>query len=394
MLNPSCNCLPCVDKCLMNTVQVLIDKVLKVTRNVLIAVALMISVLPSAAQVEVKSSIDSTAIYIGQQAHVTLDVTLRSGMKLILPEFKPKQHITPGVEVLEQSVADTAKLDGDMLRVSRVYTLTSFDENIYYIPPMNVSVGGKNYKSRELALKVFTVEVDTLHPENFYPPKDVQNNPFKWEDWSALFWLGVLLSVLTVLLYYLYTRLRGNKPVIAKVRLVKHVPPHQKAMKEIERIKAENLALSEDQKEYYTKLTGTLRKYIEERFGFSAMEMTSSEIISSLKANGDSEMIKELHELFETADLVKFAKYSTLANENDNNLVNAIQFINTTKNEDQPQVERVEPKLTTEEMHHMHQRRALKWSIGILVAACAGILVYIIYNVAVLLSYEIEIWSF
>lgn len=34
-----------------------------------------------------------------------------------------------------------------------------------------------------------------------------------------------------------------------------------------------------------------------------------------------------------TADLVKFAKYSTLINENDMNLVNAIEFINQTKQE-------------------------------------------------------------
>ena len=35
--------------------------------------------------------------------------------------------------------------------------------------------------------------------------------------------------------------------------------------------------------------------------------------------------------LFQTADLVKFAKYNTLINENDANLVNAIEFINQTK---------------------------------------------------------------
>lgn len=363
-------------------------------KKIISLIVLMLSVLPMSAQVEVKSSLDSTETYIGRQVHITLDVTLKSGMKLVLPEYKPLEHITPGVEVVEQSVADTSKLDNDMLKVSRIYTLTSFDENIYYIPPMNVKVDGKDYKSRELALKVFTVEVDTLHPENFYPPKDVQNNPFKWEDWSGLFCMSVLLTLLVILTYYLFTRFKENKPVIAKVRFVKRVLPHQKAMREIERIKADNMTSSENQKEYYTQLTDTLRKYIEERFGFSAMEMTSSEIISGLKANGDSDMIMELRSLFETADLVKFAKHSTQINENDNNLVNAIQFINTTKVEDRPQVERIEPKLTIEEKQGMRYRRILKWTIGVLTVVCVAILVYIIYNAATLLSYELEIWSF
>lgn len=369
------------------------SKMLVGIKKISIVILLILSVLPIKAQVEVKTQIDSTEILIGQQAHITLDVTIKSGMKIAFPEYKPQQNITPGVEVLEQSIPDTSSLSDERLKISRVYTLTSFDENIYYIPAMNVKVDGKDYKSKELALKVLTVEVDTLHPEKFYPPKDVQNNPFKWEDWSALFWMGLLLTILALLVYYLYTRYKENKPVIAKVKFVKRLLPHQKAMNEIERIKADNLVSSENQKEYYTKLTDTLRKYIEERFGFSAMEMTSSEIISSLKANGDNEMIKELNELFETADLVKFAKYSTLINENDNNLVNAIQYINTTKMEDQPQVERIEPVLTTQEKQDMRYRSVLKWVIAILGVVCLAILIYIIYNSAVLLSYELETWT-
>ena len=363
-------------------------------KKISFVILLMLSVLPIMAQVEVKTQIDSTEILIGQQAHITLDVTLKSGMKLVLPEFKPQQNITPGVEVVEQSVADTSSLGDDKLKISRVYTLTSFDENIYYIPAMNVKVDGKDYKSKELALKVLTVEVDTLHPEKFYPPKDVQNNPFKWEDWSTIFWMGMILTALVILAYYLYTRFKENKPIIAKVKFVKRLLPHQKAMNEIERIKANNLVSSDNQKEYYTQLTDTLRKYIEERFGFNAMEMTSSEIISSLRSRGDNEMISELNQLFETADLVKFAKYSTLINENDNNLVNAIQYINSTKMEDQPQVERVEPVLTNQEKQDIRYRAILKWVIGILAVVCLALLVYIIYNSAVLLSYELETWTF
>ena len=49
------------------------------------------------------------------------------------------------------------------------------------------------------------------------------------------------------------------------------------------------------------------------------MEMTSGEIIERLMASHDRAAIEELKELFNTADLVKFAKYSTLINENDKN---------------------------------------------------------------------------
>ena len=283
------------------------------------------------AQVTVESKIDSIEIFIGEQAHMTVDVTMKKGQKLVFPVFKPSEMITPGVEVLEQSDADTSKLDNDMIMVSKQYTLTSFDEKLYYLPPVKVKVNGKEYASKNLALKVLTVPVDTLHPNQFFPPKDVQTNPFLWSEWSLSFWLSVLMLLLIVLAFYLRQRLYDNKPIIAKVRIVKKVLPHQRAMQEIEQIKADKMVMSEDQKAYYTKLTDTLRKYIEERFGFNAMEMTSTEIIMKLQETGDRKMIDELRELFMTADLVKFAKYSTLINENDSNLVNAIEFINTTK---------------------------------------------------------------
>lgn len=332
------------------------------------------------AQVTVESKIDSIEIFIGEQAHMTVDVTMKKGQKLVFPVFKPSEMITPGVEVLEQSDADTSKLDNDMIKVSKQYTLTSFDEKLYYLPPVKVKVNGKEYASKNLALKVLTVPVDTLHPNQFFPPKDVQTNPFLWSEWSLSFWLSVLMLLLIVLAFYLRQRLYDNKPIIAKVRIVKKVLPHQRAMQEIEQIKADKMVMSEDQKAYYTKLTDTLRKYIEERFGFNAMEMTSTEIIMKLQETGDRKMIDELRELFMTADLVKFAKYSTLINENDSNLVNAIEFINTTKIENQPTEERIEPTLTEQDKRSIRSRIIIKCILAAIAVACVVILVYVLYQ--------------
>jgi len=157
--------------------------------------------------------------------------------------------------------------------------------------------------------------------------------------------------------------------------------PHQKAMKEIEQIKADKMVSSENPKEYYTKLTDTLRKYIEERYGFSAMEMTSSEIIEKLTATQDQKALEELRQLFTTADLVKFAKYSTLINENDKNLVSAIEFINQTKLENVPTEEVVKPQLSEADVRSQKMRRILKGIIILLVVCCVALLCYVIYNV-------------
>lgn len=345
----------------------------------------MVSAVVLAQQVNVVAELDSIAIYIGQQTHLTLGVTAHEGAQIQFPDFQPRQYLVPGVEILDVTDADTAHLDNRQVRLSRRLTLTAFEDSLYAIPPIELQVDGQGYASKTLALKVVTVEVDTLHLNQFFPPKDVQDNPFLWSEWSGLFWLSVLMVLLCAIGIYLYVRLKENKPIITKIRIVKKVLPHQRAMKEIDKLKEEKMAASEDQKEYYTRLTDTLRRYIEERFGFSAMEMTTSEIIEHLRLSGDQTMIAELKELFETADLVKFAKYATLINENDLNLVNAINFIDQTKLEGQPTEERIVPQLSETDIKMKQSRRAIKamlWSIAVGVVA---ILVYILYQLMMLL---------
>ena len=355
-------------------------------RRLSLCIILTASVLAASAQVSVEAVIDSIQIFVGQQAHVTLTATAKENAKVEFPQFKPMEYITPGVEVLDRQELEQQPQDNGFVSRSMVYTMTSFDDTLYYIPPMTVKIDGKPYKSKSLALKVLTIEVDTLHAEQFFGPKDVQDNPFQWSDWSLPFWLSVLMLVLLAIAYYLYLRLRDNKPIISHIRIVKRLLPHQKAMKEIEQIKADKMVTAENSKEYYTKLTDTLRKYIEERYGFSAMEMTSSEIIERLMATQDQKALDELRQLFTTADLVKFAKYSTLINENDANLVNAIEFINQTKLENMPVEETVKPQLSEEDQRSQKTRRVLKYFITAIAVVCLSIFAYVVYTLYLLLG--------
>ena len=340
-------------------------------KRTILLTGLILNVLLAFAQASIEAKIDPIEMMIGEQATVTLTVQAGEGANVQWPTFQPRQQIVPAVEVLATHTSSQ----------TMTLTLTSFDGNLYHLPPFKVKVNGKEVKSADLALKVVEMEVDTTHMEKFFGPKDVQDNPFQWSDWSLSFWLSVLMLVLAALGYYLYLRLRSNKPVIAHIKIVKRLLPHQKAMKEIEQIKADKMVMSENQKEYYTKLTDTLRKYIEERYGFSAMEMTSSEIIDRLMSTGDQQSLDELRQLFTTADLVKFAKYSTMINENDANLVSAIDFINQTKLENQPVEEVQKPQLSEADQRSQKERRVLKVVIWGITIAAAALFCYIVWSV-------------
>lgn len=354
-------------------------------KRILFLIILVTSALGLHAQVSVEAMIDSIQILVGQQAHVTLTAVAKENSKVEFPQFKPTQMITPGVEVLGSQEMESQQEDNGFVTRATVYTLTSFDDTLYYLPPMTVKIDGKPYKSKSLALKVLTIDVDTTNVDQFFGPKDVQDNPFQWSDWSLTFWLSVLMLVLLAICYYLYLRMRDNKPIITHIRIVKKLLPHQKAMQQIEQIKAEKMVTAEDSKEYYTRLTDTIRKYIEERYGFSAMEMTSSEIIAKLMETQDEGALSELRHLFLTADLVKFAKYSTLINENDMNLVNAIDFINQTKLENEPVEETVKPQLSEEDQRSQKARRLLKTIIIAISVVCLALFGYVVFTLYQLL---------
>lgn len=338
--------------------------------------------------ISVEATVSPIEILVGQQAQVTVTATVKEGSTAVFPVFQPSQILTPGVEVLGSKEEGVRGKENGFMERSVTYTLTSFEDTLYYLPPFIVDVDGKKYESKSLALKVLTVEVDTLHPEQFFGPKGVQSNPFLWSEWSLAFWLSVVLLVLLAVGYYLYLRLRDNKPIIKSISFVKRILPHQRAMQEIESLRVEHRPTDDNQdsmKQYYTRLTDTLRKYIEERYGFSAMEMTSSEIIEHLLKSADAKSLDELRHLFQTADLVKFAKYSTLINENDANLMSAIEFINETKQENQQTVEVVQPQFTEEERRSKKTRTVLKCVVITIAVISVCLLCYIINHLYQLL---------
>ena len=331
------------------------------------------------AHVTVKAEISTMEMYIGQQVDLTLKVSMNQGQNAVLPIFQPRQMITPGVEVLKMTDIDTSFVN-DRLELSRQYTLTAFEDTIYRIPELSVLVDDREFKTKELALKVLTVPVDTAHPEKFAGPADVQDNPYQWSDYKNMVWMGLLLLFMAPILFYLIVRLRDNKPVFSRIMFVKHTPPHQRALKEIERIKSEGMSGADNQKEYYTRLTDTIRTYLSERFGINAMEMTTTDIIHRLQQEEDKTKVEELKDLFETADLVKFAKFSALIDENDRNLANAVAFINETKNDEVEKVEKVQSQLTDTQKRSQKARTVLLTVIWLAAIVTVAILAYIVWQ--------------
>ena len=337
---------------------------------------------PTKAQVSVNIQIDSTNFFIGEQTGITLNVTLGSEQKLVLPPIRKGYELVPNVEVVDVQSPDTVYLDeGKKMDVFQKYVITAWDSLYTILPSFDVYVDEVKYSSKNLAIKVLTVDVDTTNVDQFFPANGVMAPPFMWEEWRPVLYCTFLVVFMFVVALFIYDRLRKGKPMVRIIRRKKKLPPHEVAIDEINRLKVERNWTEEDSKEYYTQLTNTLRVYIKERYDFNALEMTSEEIIQRLIQEKNEDALDELRDIFRTADLVKFAKWSTLTNENDANLMAAMEYINQTKIEIDPNA-KPEPEIIKEtDKQRQNQVWIMRILIFILATGILGLSIWIVWRV-------------
>jgi hypothetical protein len=103
------------------------------------------------------------------------------------------------------------------------------------------------------------------------------------------------------------------------------------ALRELDKYRGDKLWVPEKQKGFYSGVTDALREYLDKRYGVSAMEMTTKEIMDGLKGKDiPDELLTELKDLLERADYVKFAKYVANNDENATVVPFAVRFVTQT----------------------------------------------------------------
>ena len=283
----------------------------------------------SAQRPMIEASIDSAAILIGEQTLIHLTVTTDKDRQVSIPF--PQDTLMRGVEVLGATLPDSSLVDGKMV-IKQDILVTSFDSALYLLPPFRVIDRLDTVYSNRVALKVSTVPVDVSKPDQFYDIKQVWAPPFVLSDYYPLIF-GVLFALLFIcIIGYIVQRIKQKKSLIPFKKPEPKLPPHEQAIRELDEIKQQKLWQQGRNKEYYTQVTDVIRKYIEERFGVNAMEMTSGEILEMLRAEADAKPVFDnLKQVLELSDFVKFAKLHPLPEENERSMVNAYLFVDRTK---------------------------------------------------------------
>lgn len=279
-----------------------------------------------AAPVSIKASIDSITMEQGAQTHINVEVTDREG-KGHLVDFPQKDKEYNGIDVLDIK-ADTVTTDG-VTSVNYQLLVQAFDPGVITFPPFRYAVGPDTATSDILTLKVLPVDLDTLTTIN--PLESVVSVKSRWYDYVPDWWywvvIGIAVIAIGVCLWLLY---RKNGSII--VHRTRIVPPYELAMTRLNDLRGKKLAENGHEKEYYTELTDILRQYLQGRFSINALEMSSTQILSSLRHNEETRMSAEqMKQILEIADFVKFAKVRPLPDDNIKTFNSSLKFVEDTK---------------------------------------------------------------
>jgi len=184
------------------------------------------------------------------------------------------------------------------------------------LPEMQIEdVDGKVLgRTRSIPFKIASAGEEGGAPPDFVPPL-LMRFPKRWIYFGGIGVLGAL--ILLGLLWRRYRKKRRGLDRGGIAGLKKPRPPeHEEAFQLLEQLEKSQWIQRGEFKKHYFGVSEILKQYIERRFGFHALELTTREMVFALETAGiNSESVRPLVSLFEKLDRVKFTDFTPPADD-------------------------------------------------------------------------------
>lgn len=291
----------------------------------------------------ITSHISADTVMIGDRVTLTVEVEQDMMQHIIFPsfDFKPTEGTEqqePSIEVIHDFAPDTLSKEGRRVRLRKRYEMAVYDEGIYRMGKAQVLYVDKNIvdtlfaeREEQVVVKTFQIDSTMTTVRDLKPQMTLK---LRFAEFGG--YLGIALAVALLLagLIYLLVRYlhKRGKHISDLFKPAPPVPAHIAALDALEKLRNEKLWQNNKHKLYYSGLSDILRTYLAGRFEVGAMEMTTDEIADSLRSVEIEEKQKmNLLAVLRDADLVKFAKATPEAEENELAFDKAFYFVENTK---------------------------------------------------------------
>lgn len=274
---------------------------------------------------------------VNMGAPLFLTVSVCHGISDSLTVKWPTWPATLAAEV-EIVFADTASThlpdptnQPEWLCESQVLKVVLWDTGYVAIPPVLLETTVGTFRTNPILLYAAGPKVDhSATYKEALPPIPIA---YTAADWLRDWWWTLALFILALGgIWWWVRRSKAEAPLSASVPEAEVILAHVTAFERLEALASANVWQSGNIKGYHSELNDIFRQYLEGRYGIHAREETTDEILQSLEHRGMQPGITDrISGVLRMADLVKFAKASPGALDNENAWQEVFDFVEKTR---------------------------------------------------------------
>lgn len=287
---------------------------------------------------KVSAKLSAPAAVMGDRLSLDVQVVADRSAKGRFPIFdgiQPDGHATlvgDTVELGAKIESSSIDLGSGRVQIDYKIPVQVFDSGFYTLPPIAYVSGRDTAYTDPLTLKIVPVPAQASDEISDYtatlaPGKGVfyDRLPLWLLEWWWLILVAILVVGAGVVFLSRYKRVKLRKAA-------RPLPPYQEAIRDLDLLKEQKLWENGRDKEYYTRLIDILRRYISRRFEIHAMEMTSDQILDSVKTHERIKpYLRQFKAVLAVADFVKFANMRSTPEENIGAIDEVKNFVEATR---------------------------------------------------------------
>ena len=231
--------------------------------------------------------ISKDSILVGQQVQIEIlsSINTFTDSNELLDQFN-------SFEIIDFSVMDTIIIDSSKYLKHKL-NITSWESGTY------------KFENLGSSKKIIVSEIETNENEI----KQIKEN-LKISFSLIDYWIYISMVLILAIIYIISKKyLKKTERVLEIVEKEVKLEPIELTINKLEILKNEKLWEKDEINLHFTKASNIIRKYLELKFNFSALEIPTADILLKYKEfNQDDFSIKMLNKILLSCELAKFAK--------------------------------------------------------------------------------------
>jgi len=246
---------------------------------------------------------------IGDPLVYSITISYPQNYKLVLPEERP--DITNWNITDEKREVIPSKPDTGIEQTTLRYTMTTYSTGTLVIPALIFTYTTETKEEKKIETQSIEITVESVLQKygNQGDIRDIKGPARFKHPWWYYLWFLIPIAVLAGI-YIWYQQWKKRKRGALAESSGPVIPPHQKALEELQTLQNSGLIAEGRIKEFYIALTNIIRDYLAGCYRVETRDRTTAELYHDLRARiTDRKYLGSLKDFFDSSDLVKFARY-------------------------------------------------------------------------------------